>query len=332
MNSLNLLDFVETPAFAMVFAGAHSPTIIFWNARAEALTGLNRSEVLGKPPTIALGSLAAPLLSPDWRNNPGDVLIEGFGSVRLSTLPDGKTVLCTLVGSTSRSQDDEREMFLGMATHDVRAPLRNIAHLCEELLVDYPDPGDGRNRLIRTIRGISDRSLVMTEEILTAVQADNLQDTHKSKIDLQSLCDLIFATLDPGGRHVLTSETATLEVERPVLQIVLRNLVDNAIRHGAGDRALNIHVSADTAEPGRVAISVTDDGSGFSDTSLKSLSGNEVRYDSGFGLYGIRRLLVARGGGIHVAAGVDGKGSVVSVTLPGEVIQEEGQAQIAQAS
>ncbi|NNE81187.1 MAG: PAS domain-containing sensor histidine kinase [Silicimonas sp.] len=319
MNTLNLLDFVETPAFAMVFAGDEAPNIVFWNARAEAFTGLKRAEVLGKSPTFVMGSLAAPLLSSDWWDNPGQVMIEGFGIVKLVGLPDAKTVVGTVVSAMRRTDDDEREMFLGMATHDVRAPLRNIAHLCEELLVDYPDPGDGRNRLVRTIRAVSDRTLAMTEEILTAVQADSLQYAPSSAVDLQPLCDLVFATLDPTGRHGLRSDPASLIVERPVLQIVLRNLVDNAIRHGASESALNIHVSVAEAEPGRLSVSVADDGHGFTDLSLKSLSGNDVRYDSGFGLYGIRRLLRARGGGVTAAAGAGGKGSVVTVTLPGRL-------------
>ena len=116
MSTLNALDFVEMPVFAMVFTDDQTPTIAFWNTRAEALTGLDRGEVLGKSPIVAIGSLAEPLMSTDWASGSGQVTIEGLGQVKLSALADKKTTIATILASTLHIDDKEREMFLGMAS------------------------------------------------------------------------------------------------------------------------------------------------------------------------------------------------------------------------
>lgn len=329
MKTLKLLDFVETPAFALVFPDDSAPVIAFWNARAEAATGLSREDVIGQVPTDVMGALGGPLMSRDWIVETGEVRVEGLGVVNLVALPDGKTVIATVL-MASQETDKEREMFLGMAIHDARAPLRNICHLCEELLVDYSEPGDGRNKLVRKVRAVAEKSLSMTDDVLTAVQAISLQATEATPVDLQSLCDLIFTTLDPAGKHRLISQNASVEVERSVLQVVLRNLIDNAISHGGAAHSLSIEVKVAAQGAEKLSLQICDNGKGFSDASLAFLASGDIRRGSGFGLYGVRRLIEARGGELRMARRPDGAGSVVTVTLPGKIVHQSGE--IAQAS
>lgn len=329
MNTLKLLDFVETPAFALVFPDDGAPVIAFWNARAEAATGLQRDDVIGQVPTTVMGTLADPLMSRDWIVETGEVRVDGLGVVNLVALPDGKTVIATVL-IASQEIDKDREMFLGMAVHDARAPLRNISHLCEELLVDFPEMGDGRNKLVRKVRAVADKTLSMTDDILMSVQAISLEQTEATKVDLQSLCDLIFTTLDPSGKHRLISRGAVIEVERSVVQVALRNLIDNAISHGGRTQALSIKVHTSMTKDGQLNIQIADDGKGFSDASLAFFADGEVRRGSGFGLYGVRRLVEARGGRLRMARRPNGAGSVVTVTLPGKVLEQTGH--IARAS
>lgn len=331
MKTLRLLDFVDTPAFALVFPDVGPPCMAFWNARAEEATGLAREDVIGEVPTEVMGSLAEPLLSRNWISETGEVRVDGLGVVNLVALPDQRTVIGTVLTAAQKAADSEREMFLGMAIHDARAPLRNINYLCEELLVDFPETGDGRNHLVRKIRAICERTLTMSDDILAAVHAASLQNTRPIEVDLQPICDMIFATLDPQGQHRLISTPATLEIERPVLQVVLRNLIDNAIRHGASDRPLSIEVEASETGAGQLAIAVTDNGRGIPDDAIEYLGGGNVRRGSGFGLYGVQRLVETRGGHITARRLPSNGGSTIIVTLPGRRL-EAGSGMIPQAS
>lgn len=328
METLALLDYIETPAFAFTFPQEGPPRIVYWNARAEKAMGLPRQDVVGQVPSDAMGTLAEPLLSPDWLMAPGEVTIGGLGQVHLHPVPEERTVVCTVLDDTHKEADAERETFIGMAVHDARAPLRNINFLCEELLVNFEDPGDGRNHLVRKIRAIADQTLALSDDILTAVHAAALKSAPDSMVDLQPLCDMVFATLDPMGKHRLTSAPAVLELERPVLQVVLRNLIDNAIRHGAQDTSLSIRVQVKTQERGFVVITVSDDGSGIPDEALNFLATGEVRRGSGFGLYGVQRLVESRGGHISARRLPDHTGSTISITLPGRILTEEERSEI----
>ncbi len=321
MKTLKLLDFVETPAFALVFPPDGAPCIGFWNTRAEEVTGLSRDDVIGQVPTNVMGTLAEPLLSRSWIKETGEVRVDGLGVINLVALPDNQTVIATVMTAAQEAADRDREMFLGLAIHDARAPLRNISYLCEELLVDFDDVGDGRNALVRKVRSIADRTLRMSDEVLTSVQAASLQTAGTSQVNLQSICDLIFATLDPMGKHRLIGMSLLLEVERPLLQTVLRNLIDNAISHGGKDCSVSIDVRATSAADGTLHLCITDNGTGFSDAALAYLDGGDVRRGSGFGLYGVRRLVETRGGRIQVARSPANSGSVVTVTLPGQVLE-----------
>lgn len=328
MKTLALLDYIETPAFAFSFPQEGPPQIIFWNARAEEAMGLPRNDVLGQVPSDAMGTLAEPLMSPEWLMHRGQVAIGGLGMVHVVPMPDERTIICTVLKDAHSPSDGERETFIGMAIHDARAPLRNINFLCEELLVDFEDPGDGRNHLVRKIRAIADQTLSMSDDILTAVHAASLQSTPSAIVDLQPLCDMVFATLDPMGKHRLVSTPAVLELERPVLQVVLRNLIDNAIRHGARDDALSIEVRVDAQERGFLVITVVDDGAGIPDEALNFLASGEVRRGSGFGLYGVQRLVESRGGHISARRLPDQAGSAISITLPGRILTEEDRDRI----
>lgn len=324
MKTLRLLDFVETPAFALVFPDQGDPCIAFWNTRAEGATGLTREDVIGQVPTEIMGSLAEPLLSRNWITETGEVRVDGLGVVNLVALPDNRTVIGTVLTAAQKAADSEREMFLGMAIHDARAPLRNINFLCEELLVDFDEIGDGRNQLVRKIRAIVDRTLAMSDDILSAVHAASLQQVRPTTVQLQPLCDMIFATLDPRGDHRLISPAAVIEVERPVLQVVLRNLVDNAIKHGDVNRPLSIEIDVSEGCAGEVAVSVIDDGAGISDEALNFLASGNVQRGSGFGLYGVQRLIETRGGKIMARRRMSGhSGSEITVTLPGRLMSED---------
>jgi signal transduction histidine kinase len=323
MKTLRLLDFVETPAFALVYPDQGDPCIVFWNARAENATGLTRDDVIGQVPTEVMGSLAEPLLSRSWIEKTGEVRVDGLGVVNLVALPDNRTVIGTVLTAAQKAADSEREMFLGMAIHDARAPLRNINYICEELLVDFDEIGDGRNQLVRKIRAIVDRTLVMSDDILSAVHAASMQESHPVVVQLQPLCDMIFATLDPKGEHRLTGSATEIEVERPVLQVVLRNLVDNAIKHGNTHRPLSIDVQVSEDRAGEIAVHVIDDGAGITDDALNALASGNVQRGSGFGLYGIQRLVETRGGQITARRrGLGKAGSEITVTLPGRIVAD----------
>jgi signal transduction histidine kinase len=88
------------------------------------------------------------------------------------------------------------------------------------------------------------------------------------------------------------------------LRLLLRNLIDNALRHSAGAAQVPL-VSLTREGDGRVALAVRDFGAGVSDEQLQRLSEPFYRTDSarvratggvGLGLYLCRLVAQAHGG------------------------------------
>ena len=114
--------------------------------------------------------------------------------------------------------------------------------------------------------------------------------------------------------------------DRVRLEQALGNLVDNALRHGAGTVRLE-------AEPGngQVELRVSDEGGGFPPDFLPHAFDRFTRADdargrggTGLGLAIVQAIARAHGGAAR-AANAAGRGAVVSLTLPaGNGVATEG--------
>ena len=219
--------------------------------------------------------------------------------------------------------DDELEQFIALAAHDLRTPLRNVKMLADMLREDFTDLGDGKIEMIGTLEQVVERAAGLISDVLRSVQTHNLSEG-VSEFDLQEVCEDIRIVLDPMGQHKWTLPKMRVLGDEVVFQLVLRNLLDNALKH-ADRRRISIAVDSYVAEEGQVSVVVRDDGAGFSNPALVFLDTGELRTDSGFGLYGVRRLILRRGGTIRVETPVDGVGAQVTFTLPADVVSEQAQ-------
>ena len=132
------------------------------------------------------------------------------------------------------------------------------------------------------------------------------------------ICDV----LDPKEQHHFTVTPATLLTDKTVLQIALRNLIENTVKH-AGKAQILLDISVETVPGDRIMITLEDNGKGFSDAGLKLMNGGAFRVDSGYGLFGVRRIIQARGGEITARNSSLTGGALICFTLPGHIIAED---------
>lgn len=210
----------------------------------------------------------------------------------------------------------EREQFVTIAAHDLRAPMRNVAALAEMLLEDFVDHGDGKADLITMLEDVARKTMTLISDVLSHARATNPSENTASTFNFTALCRDICDVLDPQSLHRVTVTPAQLYTDRTALQIVLRNLLDNAIKHGGRD-CLDLNIDVTSAPHGMLEVTLTDNGSGFSDPAIVFLAGGAFKPDSGYGLLGVRRLIAARGGSISAENGAVA-GAIVHFSLPGE--------------
>jgi PAS domain S-box-containing protein len=209
----------------------------------------------------------------------------------------------------------EVEQFVAMAAHDLRAPMRNVRIIADMLREDFVDRGDGKLELIDLLDDVATKSSDLIDGVLQHAMSGSATP-ERLPFDFGLLCQTMVQVLDPTERHQITWTPAAMQADKTAIQIALRNLLDNALKHSQRD-IVRIDITARSASDGTIEIAVRDDGIGFENPGQQFLETGDFRTGSGYGLLGIRRLITARGGTIRVDRPAAHAGCTVRFTLPG---------------
>jgi signal transduction histidine kinase len=151
---------------------------------------------------------------------------------------------------------------------------------------------------------------------------------HREPTELAALVAEVVAALDgsmngaPAIVQNLQPNVPMLQLDRTRMRLLLRNLLDNALRHSA-DAAQRPEVLLEQTADGAVQITVRDFGPGVPDDQLPHLAQPFYRPDSartregggvGLGLYLCKLVALAHGGSFTVRNAQPGL--AVCVTLP----------------
>lgn len=211
--------------------------------------------------------------------------------------------------------DAKRQLLLAIS-HELRTPLTR-AKLAVEMLEEEKQ----RKELHREL----DEMVQLIEELL---ETERLGQHHaplsKNFCDLSMLIQELIANQFPDQeiKFETGNDTFIVEVDIPRIKLLLKNLLDNALRHtpaGAAPPGIVLQSTDDA-----VNIYVNDHGEGIGAEHLDKLSEPFYRVDSarqrqtggyGLGLYLCRKITEAHGGRIQVNS-VVGTGTTVQVSLP----------------
>lgn len=341
-----LLDALGVPALVIGKGTDGTPVFTGLNAAFLAISGFSRVQVLDRTPGEVFGPAAGaemvaryePVLASGTARTSDAVLRVPLGAravrstvrplVRagrvvavVETLVDVAGLVRAEVAPVAAASGLDREHFIAMAAHDLRAPMRQVQQLAEMLRQCAPDDEADRAELIDMLDDVSARSAALVSEVLSYAQTRGPAASSREVVELGQLCADVFATLDPMGLHALKCDHRRVETDKTALQIVLRNLVENAIKHGGRER-ISVSVALDGEDESGLTFVVRDDGRGFDAPSLAFLSGGTFTRECGFGLLGIRQLIESRGGSIRAVRPASGTGAEVRFTLPGEDITD----------
>jgi len=220
----------------------------------------------------------------------------------------------------------ELETFTYSVSHDLKAPLRGIDGYSRLLLEDYAGYLDAQGQ--QFLRNVCNGVAQMNEliEDLLAYSRMERHDLNPIEVDLQVLCGRLLAErqdeLDARGVEVLMQLDETRLVADPDgLQIILRNLIDNALKFTAERQQPRLKITA-SAQTGTVRLSVSDNGIGF-DLRFKDrifeifqrLQRAEDYPGTGVGLALVRRAMQRMGGRVW-AEGEPDQGATFHLEFP----------------
>ena len=237
--------------------------------------------------------------------------------------------------------DRLRAEFIGMVSHELRAPLTSIKGSTTTLL-GTPRALDRAElrQFIRIIDMQADHMEGLIGDLLDAGRIDSgTLSVDPEPLALAVLVEQARTTfLSGGGRQAMRIDLPAdlplvMADERRIVQ-VLSNLFSNAARHSPESSPIHVGAARDGIE---VAISITDEGRGIPPERLRHLfrkyadvAGRDREPTSfGLGLVICKGLVEAHGGRIRAESAGAGMGARFTFTLP---VAEEGGAVVAAGS
>jgi two-component system sensor histidine kinase MtrB len=212
------------------------------------------------------------------------------------------------------AKDLQQRRFIADVTHDLRTPVASMVAVADSLADADPD---ARSRAARLMGSQSRRLAKLVEDLLEISRFDaGVADVHLEPVDLRTLfLDAVEVTGAPVEPRVTGDPSVTADPRR--LHTIARNLLSNAVRHGAEP----ITVTIDATGADEVVIRVADAGPGVPADLVPILFDRFVRGDrsravtggSGLGLAIARENALAHGARLSVHT--EG-GAVFTLVLP----------------
>ncbi|OZI30991.1 two-component sensor histidine kinase [Bordetella genomosp. 10] len=234
-----------------------------------------------------------------------------------------------LLARVARSMDAQRR-FVADAAHELRSPMTALSLQAERLAqAGMPDPA--RERLATLRLGI-ERSRRLLDQMLALARAQSSNDRPAVPVSALGIYRRVLEDLMPLAEAkridigVEGTQDARLRVSELDLVAMVRNLVDNAIRHTPPDGRIDLSVDR---EQGRAVLRVQDSGPGIASAERERVfdafyrpPGSE-QIGSGLGLAIVRAIASRIGANIRLgyADETARRGLRVEILIP---VPEEG--------
>jgi signal transduction histidine kinase len=231
----------------------------------------------------------------------------GAGDLSARVPVEGRDEVASLAGSFNRAAAQIEQLVkankavLANASHEIRTPLARI-RLAVELLKESAE-ADRTAALVQDIDEL-DR---LVDEILLASRLDAVTNS----IEIQEV-DLLALAAEECARYdtaQLEGDPAVIRGDARLLRRLLRNLLENAARHGMPPTQVRVFRSATVA-----TITVWDQGSGIPPEEFEKVflpfhrsSGRSRQSSTGLGLSLVRQIARRHGGDARCSVLADGR-------------------------
>jgi len=246
---------------------------------------------------------------PGWHGEPGAV----------------QRVVITLRGAQQRARIERRRADLvSTVAHELRSPLTSVKGFTATLLAKWTRFTDDQKRvMLETVNADADRVTRLITELLdvSRIEAGRIE-IHRQLVDIPERAEKIVA-----GRVAAGDSPERFRIEAPAdlpetwldadkVDQIIGNLVENAVRHGAGTVTVVVQPAEDVSA---VAVAVRDEGDGVAPELVPRIFRQfwraKRRGGAGLGLYIVKGLVEAHGGDITVRQ-APGGGAEFRFTMP----------------
>jgi signal transduction histidine kinase len=239
----------------------------------------------------------------------------GAGDLRARVPVEGRDEVAGLATSFNRAADriealvGAQRTLLASASHELRSPLARIRVALELMGAERPDL---RDRVARDIAELDE----LIGELLLASRLQTVEE-----LDRREEVDLLGLVAEEASRYSadVSGDSVSVRGDARLLRRLVRNLLENAARHGEPPVEANVRVVG-----GRVQVRVCDRGPGVPEDERERIFAPFYRpssrapsdVGSGLGLALVREIARRHGGEVR-CEGREGGGTCFVVELPG---------------
>ena len=242
----------------------------------------------------------------------------------------GAVIVLNDVTDVQRLENVRRD-FVANVSHELKTPIASIKGFIETLLDGSDDDPVHQRRFLAIIARQADRLASIIEDLLALSrieQSEGMGDLPRERVRIADVLAAVTTDCQPraGDRSIRLDVSCAPEIEAqvnaPLLEQALINLVDNAIKYSDPGRTIWITVSTEAAAA-HTLIRVRDEGCGIEAEHLPRLFERFYRVDkarsrkaggTGLGLSIVKHIVQAHGGTVAVES-EPGVGSTFTIQL-----------------
>jgi two-component system phosphate regulon sensor histidine kinase PhoR len=231
--------------------------------------------------------------------------------------------------------ENVRRDFVANVSHELKTPIASIKGFVETLLDGAADDPADRRRFLDIVARQADRLESIIEDLLSLSRIEQSEEAGNLPREPVPIAELLAAVTadclpraaDRSIRLELSCpDSLVAEVNAPLLEQAVINLVDNAIKYSEPGRTVRLSADEEPAAAGgpAVRIMVEDEGCGIDGEHLPRLFERFYRVDearsrklggTGLGLSIVKHIVQAHDGTVAVQS-EPGKGSTFTIRLP----------------
>lgn len=271
---------------------------------------------------------------------------ERFYDARVISLPDGaafgpepQAIVQIEDRTQSRRAEQSRSDFIANASHELRTPLASIVGYIETLQHHARDDAAAREKFLAIMEREAGRMQRLVDDLMSLSRIE--MSEHVRPAELWSLSEIASesaAALQPVAAREQVDLVINIEsgkslvvCDRDQISQVFTNLIDNAIKYGGPRSTVRVFpAKASAANPGRIGISVQDNGPGIPPDHVHRLTERFYRVNAGqsrskggtgLGLAIVKHILNRHAGRLEIAS-APGRGSTFTVWIPRASFEE----------
>jgi signal transduction histidine kinase len=251
------------------------------------------------------------------------VMTEGL--VMLAVILAGVYVIFHYWNRQSRLYERQRT-FISQVTHELKSPLASIQLHLETIRLRRP-PQERLDAFVNTMLADTERLHYLINNLLMAARLEKRRKPTERR--MTNVSDLLREYVErereklPKGGHITleAEDDVRLLVDPEEVEIVLRNLFENAVLYSPGSPEITVRL---TLAGSSARLAIQDRGRGLDRSELKKVfdmfyrvqqSGENVR-GTGLGLYIVDTIVRGYGGTVTVESDGIGHGCTFTITLP----------------